>query len=205
VFGQSTSNFALLGINNSFDIPTLKLQNQNINGPLIDAVGRSGGNAQTVFSVAQDGTVDTFGDVLARSNLRTEGDVIAGGSVRANGDVFARGVKLTSDRNAKTNFQSVDARAVLEKIAALPVTRWNYKTDAPSEQHIGPMAQDFHAAFGLSGKDDTHISAVDAQGVALAAIKGLNAKLEAENTALRASLTVLEARLTALERAAHLR
>jgi hypothetical protein len=34
------------------------------------------------------------------------------------------------------------------------------------------MAQDFYAAFDL-GEDDRHISAVDADGVALAAIQGL--------------------------------
>jgi hypothetical protein len=44
-------------------------------------------------------------------------------------------------------------------------------------KHIGPMAQDFHAAFGLNGSDDKHISTVDEGGVALAAIQGLNQKL----------------------------
>ncbi len=181
VFGQSGSNFALLGINNSSTASALKIQNQASKGGLIDAVGRVGNNIQTVFTVNQDGTVIT------------------------EGDVFARGVKLTSDRNAKTNFRSVDARAVLERIAALPVTRWNYKSDASSEQHIGPMAQDFHAAFGLSGSDDKHISAVDAQGVALTAIKGLNAKLETEKASLRVTLAALEARMEVLEKAARAR
>jgi hypothetical protein len=123
------------------------------------------------------------------------------------GDVQVRGVTLTSDRHAKTNFSSLDTLAVLEKVAALPISRWNYKTDASSLNHIGPMAQDFHAAFGLNGSDDTHINAVDAQGVALAAIQGLNAKLErsnqklqAENARLRALLANLEARLSKLER-----
>jgi predicted RNase H-like nuclease (RuvC/YqgF family) len=39
------------------------------------------------------------------------------------------------------------------------------------------MAQDFHAAFGL-GEDDKHITTVDEEGVALAAIQGLNQKLK---------------------------
>jgi hypothetical protein len=82
----------------------------------------------------------------------------------------------TSDRNAKENFQSVSAREVLNKVAALPVTRWNYKEDQNSE-HIGPMAQDFYAAFNV-GPDDKHITTVDESGVALAAIQGLNEKLE---------------------------
>jgi hypothetical protein len=117
-----------------------------------------------------------------------------------NGDVQTRGVILTSDRNVKKNFSSIDAQNVLEKVAAMPISRWNYKADSLSVAHVGPMAQDFHAAFGLNGTDDKHISSIDAQGVALVAIQGLNQKLEAENTKLRSSLTDLEKRLAALER-----
>jgi Chaperone of endosialidase len=116
------------------------------------------------------------------------------------GSVFSKTNSYTSDRNAKTNFSSVNALGVLEKVAAMPVTRWNYKSDASGIVHIGPMAQDFHAAFGLNGADDTHINTVDAQGVALAAIKGLNQKLETENAALKAQFKALEARLAKLER-----
>ena len=124
-------------------------------------------------------------------------------SVDNKGNVFSATNSYSSDRRLKTNFVRLDSRDVLEKIAGMPVTRWNYKTDSSSVQHIGPMAQDFHAAFSLSGTDDTHINAVDANGVALAAIQGLNAKLETDNAALRAVLTALEARLKRLENGAH--
>ena len=90
----------------------------------------------------------------------------------------------------------VNAREVLAKVAALPVTEWNYKTDSKTVQHIGPMAQDFQAAFGLDGKDDKHISVVDEGGVALAAIQGLNQKLETENAELKARLEKLEKLMT---------
>ena len=80
-----------------------------------------------------------------------------------------------SDRNLKQDFASIDAQAVLARVAALPVTTWSYKTQ-PEQKHLGPVAQDFHAAFGL-GEDDTSISTVDESGVALAAIQGLNQKL----------------------------
>ena len=93
------------------------------------------------------------------------------------GTVYANGVALTSDRNAKENFSSINTRALLDKVASLPITEWNYKTDKTAE-HIGPMAQDFKAAFGLDGPDDKHISVVDEGGVALAAVQGLNQKLE---------------------------
>jgi hypothetical protein len=42
------------------------------------------------------------------------------------------------------------------------------------------MAQDFYAAFNV-GEDEKHITTVDADGVALAAIQGLNQKLEQKN------------------------
>jgi len=74
---------------------------------------------------------------------------------------------------------------VLAKVAALPMARWNYKRDAKTIQHIGPMAQDFQAAFGLDGPDDKHISVVDEGGVALAAIQGLNQKLEEKETRIQ--------------------
>ena len=81
------------------------------------------------------------------------------------------------------------------------MTEWNYKTDKHVE-HVGPMAQDFHAAFGLNGADDKHISVVDEGGVALAAIQGLNQKLEeqqAENAQLKEELTELKAEVKSLE------
>jgi hypothetical protein len=84
---------------------------------------------------------------------------------------------LTSDRNAKENFTPLDSQAVLAKVVSLPVTQWNYKDDPASKKHIGPIAQDFYEAFKLDGSDDKHISVVDEGGVALAAIQGLNQKL----------------------------
>jgi hypothetical protein len=77
-----------------------------------------------------------------------------------------------SDRKAKENFIPLDRGLVLEQLADLEVARWNYKVENPSVQHIGPVAQDFHAIFGL-GADDKHIASLDTAGVALAAIQGL--------------------------------
>ena len=86
-------------------------------------------------------------------------------------------------------------------MAALPIASWNYKAQDPSIRHIGPMAQDFHAVFGL-GDSDKSIATVDADGVALAAIQGLNQKVEeqaAQIHAKDAALAELRARLDALE------
>ena len=104
-----------------------------------------------------------------------------------------------SDRDVKENFRSVDPRAVLEKVAALPVTEWNLKSQPENIRHIGPMAQDFQAAFGL-GESDRHISTSDADGVALAAIQGLNHKLELNLEQKETEITELKQRLEALEK-----
>jgi len=116
-----------------------------------------------------------------------------------NGSVYVNSVVVTSDRNAKENFAPVDPQAVLTKVAALPITEWNFKTST-ALRHMGPMAQDFHAAFGLNADDDRHIAIMDEGGVALAAIQGLNQKLETENSQLRAQNAAMEARMAALEK-----
>jgi Chaperone of endosialidase len=99
------------------------------------------------------------------------------------GTVYANGVALTSDRNSKENFTPVNPQAVLAEVASLPLTEWNYLTDK-NAVHIGPVAQDFHSAFGLNGSDDKHISVIDEGGVALAAIQGLNQKVDELKTEL---------------------
>ncbi|MCZ6816898.1 MAG: tail fiber domain-containing protein, partial [Planctomycetota bacterium] len=106
-----------------------------------------------------------------------------------------------SDRNVKENFRSVDSRAILERLAAMPIETWNYKTQDDSIRHIGPMAQDFSAAFGV-GPDDKHIGTLDADGVALAAIQGLHQLVQEKDAALsiqQGRIEKLEARLTELE------
>lgn len=89
----------------------------------------------------------------------------------------------------------------------MPLFSWNYEGADPALRMLGPTAQDFHAAFGLGGADKT-IASGNRDGVALAAIQGLNAKLEvklavrdAEVAALRAELAEmrsLRAELTSL-------
>lgn len=93
---------------------------------------------------------------------------------------------VVSDRNAKKNFQSVDTVAVLEKLAAIPIERWNYQWEKDSDvPHLGPMAQDFKGAF-YPGRDDKTISMLEFDGVALAALQGLNQKLEEKDVEIQA-------------------
>jgi ribosomal protein S6E (S10) len=92
----------------------------------------------------------------------------------------------TSDRNKKENFTAIDRISLLNKIAQLPITQWNYKGESRSVTHIGPMAQDFFNLFQV-GKDDKSISTIDPAGIALAAIQ----QLIKENEQLKYSLKSL--------------
>ena len=89
---------------------------------------------------------------------------------------------FTSDRNAKEKFATVDDAAVLAKIAALPVSEWNYIGFA--DRHIGVMAQDFHRLFPLNPSDTT-LNDADLHGVELAGIKGLEKKLSEKDAQIQ--------------------
>jgi hypothetical protein len=86
-----------------------------------------------------------------------------------------------SDRNLKRDIEPVDPRAVLDAVARLPVSTWSYKSDDPDVRHMGPMAQDFKAAFGLGDSDRTY-NAIDAHGVSLAAIQALYEKVKEQDS-----------------------
>ena len=81
----------------------------------------------------------------------------------------------------KEHFVAIDGQEVLARLAKLPITTWNYKTDAPSVRHMGPMAQDFYAAFGL-GSDERHLAPLDVNGVALVGVQALSQQVEAQAT-----------------------
>jgi hypothetical protein len=102
-----------------------------------------------------------------------------------------------SDRNSKRDFEAVDPVEVLNKVVAMPVTTWHYKNDDKT-LYMGPMAQDFQAAFGLGDKD-TVIHGTNADGVALAAIQGLNVKLKAELSERDQTIKALATRVSELE------
>ncbi len=104
-----------------------------------------------------------------------------------------------SDSTKKEHFRTENAEAVLRKVMAMPITSWNYKAQPDSVRHIGPMAQDFHAAFGL-GTDDTTIATVDIDGINMLAIKALAARTEQLQKAL-GDIAELRARIRTLESA----
>ncbi len=128
-------------------------------------------NTQNLFRVRATGgiglvtAIDSSGNVTKNCFINTSANLSCDGTINGG-----------SDRASKENFTTVDDRRVLQKVAALPIEEWNYKSEGRAVHHIGPMAQDFAQAFAV-GADDKHIAMVDADGVALAAIKGLYAML----------------------------
>src|SRR5260221_76953 len=99
-----------------------------------------------------------------------------------------------SDRNVKREFAPVDTANILNRVLQLSITTWNDKAKDQSVRHIGPMAQDFAAMFGV-GQDDKHINMVDANGIALAAIQALYEKIyerDAQIAELRAEVDALK-------------
>ena len=169
------------------------------------------------------GGADFAGVVTVGANLQANGGITAPGGINATaitgtqgvftgnisgtnanftGNVSAATFNGQSDRNAKERFTAVNGREILKRLADVPIEGWNYKHDAAT-RHIGPMAQDFYAAFAV-GLDDKHIATVDADGVALAAIQGLNQLLdekEAALSALRSDMQEMQSQIAALQHA----
>ena len=145
------------------------------------------GNNNTRMVILTNGFVG-IGTSAPTEKLHVVGNILATGTITP-----------SSDRNLKKNFAAVDALAVLAKVSALPIQQWTYKAETDAVHHVGPMAQDFHAAFGL-GANDVTIATVDADGVALAAIQGLNQKLEADAKAKDAEIETLKQNLATLEK-----
>ena len=110
--------------------------------------------------------------------------------VFGSGNVTIKGTLTQgSSRTYKDNIESVDVMDILSKVAALEVSKWSYKENQGDStvngiRHVGPMAEDFHAQFGL-GHTDKGISSLDSAGVALAAIKGLNQLVGEKSTQIQ--------------------
>ncbi|WP_441248353.1 tail fiber domain-containing protein [Kitasatospora sp. McL0602] len=72
---------------------------------------------------------------------------------------------------------AVNGYAVLDTVAALPISTWRYLWEPDGVRHLGPMAQDWQAAFGFN-QDGTTIPVVDGLGVALVSIQALHRRVE---------------------------
>ena len=182
-----------------------------------------GSNANAVFDgdfVFSDDSVDGFGSTIPFTStvpkefaaravggfrfvtaVNDVGNTTKSCAIDGNANLTCSGaITQGSNRDGKMNVSPVDGRGVLARVAALPIHTWTYKGDRPSVRHIGPMADDFAAAFRV-GADDKHIAVVDADGVELAAIQALYrmlqdksseiARLEKEISTQRAEIAYL--------------
>jgi hypothetical protein len=210
--GFSTTNLiyaggsiAALGQINTRDVLTAT-KGISTDGPFL-----AGGGITTSNNIHAYGSIHGEGSLFAGAGITTSNNVHAYGSIHADsfiysadhiatsghmsavGNMYAASFVNASDRNLKENLAPVDSQEVLERVRSLPISRWSFKSDATT-RHIGPMAQDFTAAFNV-GEDDQHIATVDADGVALAAIQGLHAlvlRKDAEIADLKKRLETLE-------------
>ncbi len=183
---------------------TLTVQNGPYTVEMVATSPGSGGHMRfrNGFEVWPDNAAANAGYLDVRDTTATPTIILDGSS----GNVTCVAVNITSDRNAKEDFKNLSPRDVLAKVASLPITEWQYKAektkDAAAVRHIGPMAQDFSAAFEL-GHDEKHISVVDESGVALAAIQGLNEELKetrAENAELKHTVAELKSMMEQIQR-----
>jgi hypothetical protein len=169
------------------------LELRNNGTPRFDMVDtNSGTNWRFEASGAGFNINDLADGGTAELVLQTDGDLII------EGDLTANGTNYPSSRTLKEGFSAVDNQEVLGRLAAVPVSLWTYKSDAHKRPHIGPVTEDFSAAFDFLEADGT-LSTIDLHGVALAAIKGLNelvTEKDARITELEQRLQILEARLT---------
>lgn len=77
---------------------------------------------------------------------------------------------ILSDENSKIKVSSVNDLETLEAMSAIPISTWRYQGQHVT--HMGPMAQDMYAAFGV-GEAPDRISTSDADGAILSALRGL--------------------------------
>ena len=171
----------------------------NVAGQYAFAAGDHAQALNNFSFVWGDGSATTTSTANNQFMARASGGFVfytSSGSAGAQLAADATSWTALSDRNAKKNFQPVDTVALLDKLAAIPIQQWNYKWEKDSDvPNIGPMAQDFIHAF-YPGRDDKGISTLEFDGVELAAIQGLNQKLNEKD----AEIQELKSRLAALEK-----
>jgi hypothetical protein len=124
-----------------------------------------------------DFTVNKIGTGGQEFTVRQRFDA-AGPTMDVQGSVRGTQFIASSSRELKADFREIDSKEVLASLAEMPVMSWRYKTEDEAERHFGPVAEDFRQAFQLG--DGKTIANIDADGVALAAIQGLNQILRQE-------------------------
>ncbi len=153
-------------------------------------------SGQETWTISNTGSIVTFSMIGSGGQETTFRERLDGDGGKPTFDVqgSVKGTKFinSSSRELKTNFQPLEYRSVIAKLADMDVTSWSYKSDNMARRHYGPVAEDFQAAFGLG--DGKTISTIDSAGVAFAAIKGLHelvVQRDAEIDELRGEIAAL--------------
>ena len=182
-------------------------------------VWNDGGSYHNIPNASSDGLssdTDVNGEPVTGAetfSVSAQGGVrfVTGGSSVTYIDGGTTGWSTTSTRSAKTDVTRADPTAVLEAVEAMPISTWEYETESgqgAGTRHIGPMAEDFHGALPYDlGSSEDHINSLNADGVALGAVKGLARKvkrqketiaaLKAENQDIKKRLAAVEAEVSA--------
>lgn len=185
VLGPSIANGSFgvaIGLQNSasgnFSVAIGKnARTANRQGSVVLGDGCAGFSSDSVYPTANNQVVMRGCGgvkVFTNQNLTSGVEVAAGGGAWSS----------ISDRNRKENFEVLDGEEVLRRLRDVEVSSWNYLTQESTIRHAGPMAQDFHAAFGL-GESDLLINSIDIDGVNMAAVKGLDTRTRAQQDRIR--------------------
>ncbi|MEO7757349.1 MAG: tail fiber domain-containing protein, partial [Dokdonella sp.] len=133
-------------------------------------------------------------DIAASGNVGI-GTASPAATLDVAGDMLVRGtISQLSSRTAKENFVPIDGQSVLAKLESMPISSWNYRGADAHDRHLGPVAEDFHDAFGL-GASDHFVAPNDLAGVALASVKALQQEIHQRDQRIEG----LETRLRELE------
>jgi hypothetical protein len=205
-----------IGLRTSTPVLDLHIATSNTPAARLEQTNAGGFNAQT-WDIAGNETNFFIRDVTNGSTLpfrirpgapTSAIDINANGNVgigtaspqarlHVNGDAYIAGtLTQLSSRTAKTNLVAVAADGVLDQLGKLPIWTWNYLRSSTTDRHIGPVAEDFYAAFGF-GTSERQLAPSDVAGVALAATQALQREVAVRDRKIEA----LEARLARLEKA----
>ena len=192
-FGNSDPDSSL-HVTRSSDNASLRLEQSTVGSEWVFSTLASNGNL----------TINKVGSGGQEITIRTQNGIGAGSAtLEVAGEVIATNVVTASSRELKTDFATIDARETLRQLAGLPVTEWRFKQNPADHRHVGPVAEDFHAVFGLG--DGRSVSVSDANGITMAAIQGLYSILQdrekeieilgKENAGLLERVAALESRM----------
>lgn len=204
-----------VGLRTSTPVLDLQITTGNTPAMRLEQTNASGFTAQT-WDVASNEANFFIRDVTAGSRLpfrirpgapTSAIDIAASGNVgigtaspqaklHVNGDAYVAGtLTQLSSRMSKTNLVAVAADNVLDRLARLPIWTWSYLRSDGDDRHIGPVAEDFYAAFGF-GTSERQLAPGDVAGVALAATQALQRQVAERDRTIAA----LESRLERLEK-----